>query len=259
MISLNTIKTNRAYVTALQSLATENVQAAQSSTVGGGSDAQSLAVYLQNVKNSIARAMVSDRREQEDAAAENIIKLDGSAAGATDVRRVETFTAALQVSAGYDETSTKESPVIWVEMTENGTKSWYRVSMGGVDFKDMTRIEAYALARMMQDTPGWTDLTSADIVAAISNVITKEGHDEPEKAPSADASMVDQIGRYLKSSSTYGANGAYTSNSDAQFVDFFSQTSSARMNARALRLQSLMANIVTGKDGRKSIAPGLYL
>lgn len=254
MISLNTIKNSSVYLAALQ-----NITATQSSTVGGGSDAVSLAVYIQNVKNSIARAMVSERLAQEDEKAKSVLELDIAADDAKEVRRIETFSTSLAVLAGYDAESTADDPVIYVELSENGTVRSYRVRVNDIDYKDLTRVEAFALTRFMQDRPGWSDLTSADIVAAISNVVTGEGAEDPDKAPAADATMVDQIGRFLKTSSTYLANGGYAPARESSLVDFFDQTSAVRMNARALRLQNLLSNIVVDKDGRKTLSDGVYL
>lgn len=246
---LNSIKSRQAYLSALAALAAENANAASSATASNGSNEASHAIALQKIKNAIAVSML--KKDVEIPAWMERVDVSEKA---EEIRRIETFNSTIEVLAGFDETSTQDSPVIYMEIKSGDETNAYRVAIDSIDATKMSNVEAFALIRYMQSDPEWSDVSYADMLAAIT-VLYSNG----AETSATNAGMVDRIGRYLKTSNTYTSTGTYSKSTDSSVIEFFDQTSADRMNLRALKLRGLLSNVVTGQDGKKSLADGFYL
>lgn len=244
---LNTITNSSEYLSVVAALAAENKR---SSASAGTSPDASRVLAIQNIKNAVAAALVAANSSSLPASIEEIEPREASDADA-EMRRIETFTSLLAASARMDETSTADRPVVYIETTEDGETKAYRVDIDAVDVDDMSRLEALALIRYMQSDPQWSDLTYSDILTAMSALFGGS-----RGTTATRATMAEQIGRYLKPTSTYDASGSYAKMGT---VSVFEENRELREASRAMRLQMLTRSIVTGKDGSKSIAPGVYL
>lgn len=112
-----------------------------------------------------------------------------------------------------------------------------------------------ALMRAMQNDPQWSDITYSDMLNAISTLFGKNGRDA-----GAQTDIVDQIGKYIKPTYTYGSNGSYNTYFETNGISsFFDSTREARQTARAMRLKQLAGSIITDESGKKTIAEGVYL
>lgn len=246
---LNSIKSSSAYISALAAIAAENTNAAASAVSASGSGEASHAIALQKIKSAIAVAML-----KKDAEIPEIMERVDMSDEAKDLRKLEAYDESLEVWAGFDKSSASDAPVVYLEVHDGDEVNAYKVAVDSIDASQMSRFEAFALMRYMQGDPEWSDVSYADMLAAIT-VLYSSG----AETSATNAGMVDRIGRYLKTSNTYTAKGSYSKSTDSSVIEFFDQTSSLRMNVRAMKLQNLLSNVVTGQDGKKSLSDGFYL
>lgn len=234
------------YISSIAGVSAAKQKAAQSvEAIAGGSGVS----FINDLKTTIAKGLLTKQLEL----AKSVTQVEPTdvSQGSNAMSAIEVFDSALSAFAGVDESSTKERPIVRVELTDEGGTSAYLVDMNEVDDAKMTKIEAIAMIRHMQAKDDWSDLTYADMLAAISSTLG-------DGSEADDEGTLGQIGQYIKSSGTYGSNGAYSAPQSAA-VSFFEQTSAERMGIRAMRLRDLLSKIVVADDGKKSLAPGIYL
>lgn len=249
MISLSNIKNDPAYLAAVAALSAENINASTSQRLASDDGAKK-ASAIRNIKEAITNALASRENEGVIGA---LVERDP--ADVAELHKLETFDKTLEVWAGRDESYTYDDPVIYLEVRSGDDKKAYSVRIDDIDATKMSRLEALALMRYMQSDPEWSDISYADMMTAIAALYGNKGVSES----TTNSSLVDQIGRYLKSSSTYTSGGTYSAADLTSASSFFEQTRSLRQQGRAMKLQSLINSVVTNKDGSKTLADGFYL
>lgn len=253
---LRSVLDKASYVTAAAAIAAENRTAASVGTEQTSDAARALS--LQAIKSSIAKGILT--KQQDLARSVTQVEPTDVKQGSIQFTKLESFDSRLEVYAAVEPTAAEDAPIVRVQMTQDGATTEYLVDISSIDTSDMTRVEAFALMRWMQSSKDWSDLTYTDMLAAIAAMLNGGAQQEPQLP--TDAAVVDELGRYMKSANTYTASGAYTkstANADSGIASFFEQTSSQRMQVRAMQLQKLLSNITVGKDGKRTLADGIYL
>ncbi|MDL2263504.1 hypothetical protein LJC31_02515 [Synergistaceae bacterium OttesenSCG-928-I11] len=245
---LNSIRYNASYLAAKAQLASETAHASG----GSASDnAASQATAVQKIRDAIALALL--KKETEALASMQETEINETYRESGDLRKLETFDGTLRVWACEDESSTPEKPVVYLEVEENGEQAAYLVDIDSIDAASMTRFEALALMRYMQNDPAWSDLTYSDMLNAISSLFGNQSG-KVETTPN----IVDQIGNYCKPTLTYNRDGAYNFDSGS-YTAVFEQNRELRMATRALKLQNILSSISTDSNGKKTLSGGIYL
>ena len=246
---LNSILTNNAsYLAAKAQLASE-AAAAKNST--SGSDAGTKASALQKIREAVALALL--QKDAELAASMKRTEINEAYAESDDLRKLQTFDGELGVWACLDESSTPEKPVVYLEVEQDGERTAYLADVDSIDAGGMTRFEALALMRCMQNDPEWSDLTYADMLNAISSLFANQSG-----SAATQPDIVDQIGKYCKPTLTYNRDGTYNADGGS-ITALFEQNRELRTAARTLRLQNILSSISVDAQGKKTLAGGIYL
>ena len=247
---LNSIKNNLYYLAAKEKLASAGAQAtAESGKAGENASAQATA--LAKIREAIALSLL--KVDSEIGASMQKTEIDESYRESDGFRKLETFDGKTSVWACEDESSTPEKPVIYLEVEQDGERTAYLVDIDSIDAASMTRFEALALMRYMQNDPSWSDLTYSDMLNAISSLFGNQGGNV-QTTPN----IVDQIGNYCKPTFTYNRDGAYNFDSGS-YTAVFEQNRELRMAERTLRLQNILSSISTDSSGKKTLSGGIYL
>ncbi len=245
---LNAIKNSPYYLQMKAQMASE---AARASGNPAGESATAQVTEMQKIREAIALALLRKEDAPPPSMRETALNEVYRASG--DLRKMETFDGNLNVWACLDESSTPEKPVVYMEIETDGTRTAHLVDVGSVNPDSITRFEALALVRCMQNDPSWSDLTYTDMLNAISSLVAND----PGGKDQTPTDIVDQIGSYCKPTFTYNRDGAYDIFGGG--VSSLDQNRELRVTERALKMQSLMSNIFVDEGGKKTLAKGFYL
>jgi hypothetical protein len=207
---------------------------------------------LWKIREAIAMAILKAEKGQGSATLP--AEIDEARRESEEFVRVNTFEDGYGVRVCEDASSTPEKPVMYVETEEDGETSAWLVDIDAIDPASMTKTEALALMRYLSSGEGWTDLSYADMLAAISALFGKGS--PPGPGTTSAARSIDQLGQYYKPTFTYTKDARH--NFSDTSITMFEQTRELREAQRAMQIRNLLERIQTDSTGQKTLA-GVYL